>query len=193
MRPTSLASWALHHAPGEEHVGGHGVGDLPRQPDRRAAEGEDPPAHLGHAEGGGLPRDADVHGLEHLGPAGDAVPLDRGDDGLARFVLAEQRLPVQVGIGLEPRRPLVVAVPARHLLEVGTGAEVAAGSGDDHHPDVGVAIDLHPGVGHPDQHLARDGVLGLGPVEGEDGDVAVDLETGVRSVGGSRHRRHEPM
>ena len=145
----------------------------------RAAQREQAPAHLGHAEDGALPRDPQVHRLQDLGAAGHGVALDRGDERLARLEVAQQRLPVQVGVGVEPGRPLVVGVAGRHGLEVGAGAEVSARAGDDRDPDLRVLVDLHPGVVHPHEHLAGQRVAGLRAVEGDGGDVAVALEEQV--------------
>ena len=126
------------------------------------------------------PGDAEVHGLEDLGAAGHGVALDGRDERLARLEVAEQRLPVEVGVGVEPRRPLVVGVPGRHRLEVGTGAEVASRAGDDDDPDLGVRVELRPRVAHPDEHLAGEGVAGLGSVEGDGDDVPVALDEQMR-------------
>jgi len=64
-------------------------------------------------------------------------------------------------------------VTARHLLEVGARAEVAAGAGEDETPDVGVCVGLHAGVVEANEHLAVDGVLSLRSVEGDDERVPV--------------------
>ena len=142
--------------------------------------GNRPAPHLGHAEDGALARDPEVHGLEDLGAAGDGVALDGGDQRLAGLEVAQQRLPVQVRIGVEARRPLVVGMPGRHRLEVGTGAEVASGAGDDDDADLGIRVELRPRVAHPDEHLAGQGVAGLGSVEGDGDDVPVALDEQMR-------------
>jgi hypothetical protein len=86
---------------------------------------------------------------------------------------------VQIRVGVEPGRPLVIRVASRHGLEVGAGAEVSARSGDDRDPDPRILVDLHPGVVHPHEHLPGQRVAGLRTVEGHRRDVAVALEEEV--------------
>ena len=90
-----------HLAAGEEQLGGDRVRDLAAESHRRAAEREQAAADLGDAEDGALPRHPQVHRLQDLGAAGDGVALDRGDQRLARLEVAQQRLPVEVGVGVE--------------------------------------------------------------------------------------------
>ena len=47
-------------------------------------------------------------------------------------------------------------------------------------PDVGVLVDLEPGVVHPHEHLGAEGVPLGRSVQRDDGDVAVPLEQQVR-------------
>jgi hypothetical protein len=143
-------------------------GICPLEADRGAADREQSAPDLEQAEGGGLGGDADVGALEHLGAARDAVPLDGGDDRLARAVVAQHRLPVQVGIG-----PEAVAVPLpRHAvpgegLEVHPGAEAAARPREHDGADRVVGVGLGPAVVEADQHRQRERVLRLRPVERE--------------------------
>ena len=168
-----------HLAARQQQLGRDRVGDLPSEADGAAAQREEAPAHLGHPEDGALPRDPQVHGLQDLGAAGHGVPLDRRDEGLARLEVPQQRAPVQIGVGVEPGRPLVIGVTSRHGLEVSAGAEVSAGSGDDRGADLRVLVDLHPGVVHPHEHLPGQRVAGLRTVERHGRDVAVALEDDV--------------
>ena len=92
MRPISLASGARQVAAGEQDVGGERVRDLPAQPHHRPAQRVEAPPHLGHAEPGALPGDADVGALQDLGAAGDGRALDRGDERLVEQEALEQRL-----------------------------------------------------------------------------------------------------
>jgi hypothetical protein len=87
---------------------------------------------------------------------------------------------VQVGIVAHALLPGVVLEVAGEGLEVHPGAEVAARPGDDGDAEVGVLVDLDPGVVHPRHHLHRQGVLALRAVERDDRDVAVALEEEVR-------------
>ncbi len=84
---------------GQQDLRGVRVGDLTAQAHGGATHRVEAPAGLGHAEAGALARDTDVGRLEDLGAAGDGDPLDRGDDGFGWPVAAQQRLPVDVGIG----------------------------------------------------------------------------------------------
>ena len=93
--------------------------------------------------------------------------------------MTQQGLPVQVGVGVEPVPVGVLLGPGREGLEVHPRAEVAAGAGEDRHPQVVVVLQLLPGVLHADQHLRRKGVLSLGPVHGEGEDVSVALDKQV--------------
>jgi hypothetical protein len=163
----------------QQHLGRDRERDLPTEPDRAPAQGEEAAAHLGDPEHRALPRHPELHRLQDLGAAGDGEALHGGDERLAGLEVAQQGAPVQIGVGVEPRRPLVVGVPGRHGLQVGPRAEVAAGAGDDRHADLGVLVDLDPGVVHPHEHLAGQRVAGLRAVEGDGGDVAVALEEQV--------------
>ena len=98
MRPDVLGLLGADEPAGEQQVGGVGEGDLALEADGRAAEREQAPPDLGDAELGRLAGHPDLGGLEDLGAAGHAVALDRGDDRLRRAEVAQQRLPVQVGV-----------------------------------------------------------------------------------------------
>ena len=67
-----------------------------------------------------------------------------------------------------------------HRLQVGAGAEVAAGAGEDADPDLGVVVHPVPGLAHDREHLAGERVARLGPVHRDDQLVAVLLDEAVR-------------
>ncbi len=112
-------------------------------------------------------------------PPAMAVPSTASDDRHAGTPRAQQRLPRQVGIGGQAALHVdlvdrgVALVPAGHLLEVGARAEVAAGAGEDQAADVVVRVGLDARVVEAHEHLAVDGVLTLGTVEGDDQRVTV--------------------
>jgi long-chain acyl-CoA synthetase len=78
--------------PGEQQVAGQRVRDLPRQPHRRPAQREQPPARLRHAEPRALAGHPDVARLQDLGPARDSRPLHGRDQRLGQPPPLEQRL-----------------------------------------------------------------------------------------------------
>jgi hypothetical protein len=140
--------------------------------------GKRPPADLADAELRGGAGDPDVGRLQDLGAAGDAGALDGGDERLLQAVVAEEGLPVQVGVGGEAGLPLVVGRVV-HLLEVTPGREVAAGAGEDGDPDAVVAVDHLPGIGQAGQHLQIERVARLGAVHDQGDDVTFALDQQV--------------
>ena len=87
---------------GEQQLHGDRERDLPREAHRRPALREQTALGLEDPERGGLARDPDVGGLKDLAAARDRVALDRGDQRLRQVVVAQQRLPVEVRVGLHP-------------------------------------------------------------------------------------------
>src|SRR5215468_5052881 len=171
--------------PGQQQLGRDRVGDLPRQPHRRAAEREQPPARLGDAEPRALAGHPDVGGLEDLGAPGDGRPLDGGDQRLGQAAPLEQRLDHRrVPVPRAIRGVLVV-----HGLQVGPGAEGAARAGQHAGPDPGIGVHLVPGLAHEGHHRAAEGVARPGPVHRDDQDVPPALDERVRLRGRGRGSR----
>ena len=181
-RPSSSARDGRERLGGEEELHRRREGDLAREAHGGAAAGEQAPLGLHHAEGGPLGGDADVDAAEHLHAAGHAGPVDRRDDRLVELEVAQH------GVGAVAQLAAVdlVDLAGRDLLlqlgdlrdvglEVGAGHEVAVDAGDDRHPVVGVVAEAPPGVGEVAEVVEVEGVAGLGPVDGDAGDVPVDL------------------
>ena len=96
---------------------------------------------------------------------------------------------MEVGIVGEPLLPFVGLEAACERLEVHPCTEVPAGTRHDGHTNVGVAVDLQPGVVHADEHLARQGVALCRTVQRDDDDrdrVAREGD-GVRSARSCDH------
>ena len=104
MRPISLASWADTSPGGQQQVHGHRERDLAAQADGRAAEREQAPPGLEHAELGALAGHPDVGGLEDLGPAGHGPALHGGDQRLAQRS-SGGAAPSSAGRGRRPSAP----------------------------------------------------------------------------------------
>ena len=104
-------------------------------------------------------------------PPATAGALDRGDQRLVEQEALQQRLDDARGDARTCSRrrfsERVAGVRLGHRLEVGAGAEAAAGAGEDRHPDVGVGVDLVPRLAHALHHRRRQRVAALGPVHGE--------------------------
>jgi hypothetical protein len=132
------------------------------------AAGDDAPGHLGQAEGRVGARHHEVAGEHELGAAGQGEAAHRGDDRLGAGEADEAGEAALLGHELG-------GTPVAQGLEVGAGAEVRPGAGEDGDPDVGVGLDP-PDRGVEGGRQARvDGVALLRTVQGQRGDVAVDL------------------
>ncbi len=129
-----LGLWRLDVATGQQQVRGDGVGELAGEPDRGAAQRVEAPLGFGDPEPGALSGHPDVGALEDLGAAGDGRPLHCGDQRLGEPEALEQRLDHR-GVVLPPDSKDSAAA-SRHRLQVGAGTEVAAGAGQDAHPDL---------------------------------------------------------
>ena len=146
-RPKSSASRAVTWRPVSRISAAKRVGDLPPQAHARAAERKEAAPRLGDAEDRVLGGDADVGALQDLGAAGDGVAFDRGDDRLHRPVVAQQRLPVDVGHLGHELHELVVDLAAAHRLQIGAGAEDVAAAGEDRDAQLGIVVEHAPGRG----------------------------------------------
>ena len=73
----------------------------------------------------------------------------------------------------------------RHFLEVGAGAEVAAGAGEDGHIGVGIGVEGEEGPSELVGADAVDRVAALGAVDRDHGDRAVVLDRRVSVRDGS--------
>src|SRR5690606_31404822 len=73
----------------------------------------------------------------------------------------------------------VAGVLGGHGLEVGARAERATGAGEDGDADLGIAVDLVPGVAHDRHHLAGERVARLRAVHGHDEDMVALLDQAV--------------
>ncbi len=152
--------------------------DEPGQADGAAVDQRDTPPPAVHAEDGVAGGDAQIAPQRELEPAGDGMTFHRRDDGLVEQHAGRAHRPVAVGRG-------PVAAAGRDRLEVGAGAERAAGAGEDRDIAVGVVLEGAEGVG---QRLGRrtvDGVPDLGPVDGHDRDRSVVVDAYRAHAGSS--------
>ena len=155
-------------------------GELRRQADRGPAGGEEGPLHLLHAEARALGRDAQIGALHQLHAARDGGAVDRGDHRLLDVEAAQQGLGAQLAI-LEKAAVELVGGLARlrhqrdQLAEVGARAEDVARAGDHDRANGIVVARLDIGVGEVAQKLRVEGVLHLGPVQGQDQNLAPHL------------------
>ena len=160
-----------------------GVGDLATQADGRAGHRVERPPRLAHAEACRLARDPDVGALQQLGAAGDGDALDRGEQRLRRLIVPQQALVGKVGVLCHARRHVDLGVGllgvARHRAQVGPGAEVALGAGEDDRTDVVVGTRFDHRVVHPHEHRPGQRVVALRPVHRDDHRVAVSFDERV--------------
>ena len=165
---------------GEQDLRRVRVGDLPTQTDGRSRHRVERPARLAHAEARRLARDADVGALQQLGATGDGDALDRGEQRLRRLVVTQEPLVREVGVvghaGGDVDLAVGVLGVAGHGAQVGAGAEVARGAGEDDRADVVVGAGLDHAVVHPGEHRAGERVEALGPVHRDDHRVAVAFD-----------------
>jgi hypothetical protein len=134
-----------------------------------AGSGDDGPAHLGLPEACGAGGDADVAGEREFHAARQRVAVNGGD----------QRLPGLEATGYSAEVEAVEAVLAREaaqlrnqFLQIGPCAEGAiARSGENGDPDIGVVPDICPNANQLVVGGDVDRVEGVGPVDGDRGDV----------------------
>ena len=170
MRALNLEpGFVLEKALGQQHLHRNGPWDLARQAHVRPPGGNDPPADFTEAEAGVLDRDTDIGPLHELHPARDAEPVDRTDDRLEH--VGERTLGVilvaHLIAGLEHRD---------RFLEVHAGAErlVAVGR-EDRDPQLGIVLEVLEARIHRAQHLGRERIHGVGPVDRHHGDATALL------------------
>ena len=164
---------------GQQDLGGNGVRNLAAEAYSRATHRVQRPPGLADTEAGRFAGDADIGGLQNLGASGNGHALDRSDQRLGRPVVSQQRLPVQRGIGLHPRRGVDLGVGigriARHRPQVGSRAKVPARSGEDNAADFGIFGRLDKGVIHPHHHRSAQRVEACRPVQSDGHYAAVAL------------------
>src|SRR5690606_12251468 len=164
--------------PGQHDLEGAGGADRARE---QVAEAEfsrrEAVVDPGGAEQGGLGAEPDVGGQRQAEAAADRGPVDRGDDRLvdaahrADDVVEQLHRPERDGGEGEP----VDAGDVAGVLQVGAGAEAAAGAGDHDDAGVVVAAGLLEGLPERDHDVERHRVHPFGPVEGDEGDVRARL------------------
>src|SRR5947199_191767 len=98
-----------------------------------ASASDQPTAHLGQAEDGLLAGHDEVAGQDDLEPAGQGVPLHRGDDRLGRRALRD---------AAEPAAACRRVLPGREPLEIHARAEGTARAGDDQRGDVAARVEV---------------------------------------------------
>ena len=188
-QPHAARLVAGHAAPGEDQIERVAVAEQTRQADRAAVDQRHAPAPAIDAEHRILGGDTQVAPRRQLEAAGDRVPLDRRDHRLRQQHARRAHRTVAVEID-------AVATPARHALEVGPGAERAAGAGQyrDREPDIGLEAPERGGQRRGGRPIDR--VAHRRAVDGDDGDRTVGLEmdgVGHRASSqlGSTPERHE--
>ena len=179
--PEFEAFVGVQGAPGEGQFGRFCVADDAGEQPRAAALGDD--AALG--EGGGQlrggPGDADVAAEGEVHPVSCSATVEGGNSWRIDLVEHDRRRIAH----------LELARVAGHLETgaLGLGPDVEARTpclalaGDHDAPDVRIAVGLQQQCAQLLEHRPRDGVHPVGAVEGEDGDVAVDLVTDLRAGG----------
>ena len=123
-----------------------------------------------------LGRHHQVAGQREFGAAGQRLAVDGRDPGLAALAVDEARETAALGAQR-------AAAAGRDLLEVGAGAEgVRARAGQHHDPGVLVGLCRVDRGLEAGRDRAVDGVAGLGPVDGDDRDVAGEFLDAHRVV-----------
>ena len=141
---------------------------------RAARLGHDAAAGEHEAELGVLAGEADVHRQRHRHADTDGRAVDRTDHRLRALEDAQRHQPTAVAGHADVGRDLVAATPAERLAtagQVGTGAEAAAGTGDDDHAHVVVGVDAIERVDQLAHHHARERVELVGAVQRDGRDV----------------------
>ncbi len=145
------------------------------QQHREAPSGHHPDTGVGVAEARPLGCDEEVAVERDLESAGDRGPVDRADHRLVhvgeRAARSRAWFLTVVDVGraqVAGRRP--------ELLQVEAGAEGRIGAGEDHDVDVVATVGLAHQLGQQAQHLRRQRVACLGPVQRDGGDPLRHLE-----------------
>ena len=125
-------------------------------------------------------RHADVRPLHHLHTAGDGVTVDCRNHRLLGIDVAQQRAAGDAGLFHDPFVPFVFRLArARHhgdqLSQVGSGAERAAVAGENGDPNPVVCLHFLPGVCKAYRDFRIDRVARIGPVQSDDGHVALQF------------------
>ncbi len=111
-------------------------------------------------------------------PTPTAGPLQAAIVGLSDLVETQGEETAAVAMPVETRidRPAILGVEGVGAAgEIGAGAEAAARTGEDHCPDIVVAVRAIHRVQQLRQHLAREGVELVRPVQRDGEDVLVLL------------------
>ena len=143
------------------------LAEHPRQALGAAAAGDDPEVDLRLAELGRLGGDDHVAGQRQLAAAAERVAGDGGDQ---RRLDRGEAPPERRGRVVEGLGEAALA----HRLDVGAGGEDLVGAGDHDAAHLGVGVEPLQLGGEPLHHLRRERVARLGPVEAQQGDVAVE-------------------
>ena len=158
---------------GEQHTHREMKRHLALQQGHAAVERQAADARFRQSKRCFLRSDDDVAAEHHLESAADRVAVDARDhrdvERLAQRDAAESARPRQRPV-FEPAR----AAAALHIRAGREGALARAGEHDDAH--VAIALDLAPDLLQLALGLSVDGVEHLRPVDGDAGDVILDLE-----------------
>jgi hypothetical protein len=132
-------------------------------PKREPTPGED------HGEFGPIAADHQVAAERQGEPGAHGMPVDLGDGRLGQPVERQGHVTEAAHAG--QRRTGGVLGRAVGVAQIGARAEGPTGTGEDHHPVLGVGLDLLEDGGQLQQHDCVGRVLALGTVHG-DGDHA---------------------
>jgi hypothetical protein len=166
MRAASVASMRLHqfHPGFTRHVA---------KDDRHDHHREDADVHFGHAKLRVARGDGEIAGRDQPEPTGERVAVDAGDGGLAQFGHLEEEIGEVTALEVAVQLRLLAA----KAVQVGTGAEDHARSGDHDDPDLRVALCLLESLSEFGNRFGAQGVAVVGTVDRDRGDrVAPPIE-----------------
>src|SRR3954451_10067785 len=171
--PELVAAFGGDRVAGQGELHRRALRDPPRQPQQRAAGGDQRPLHLGDPELRGTAGHDQVARERDLEPARDREPLDGGYQRLPRRALRDAREAAVADV-----RRLAIHV----RLQAHAGAEASARAGEHADAETVVGVELVEPGGDPLGQGPVDGVAGVRAVERDDLDAAVALDENGRGL-----------
>ena len=139
-------------------------------------------------EYGGVGADADIAGHAQLAAAAQGEAVDRGDGGDGQRLQLAEHVVALLAEGLAFRLG-----QGAHLADVGAGHEcLLAAAGDDQGADLVVRLHLLHQLVDILQYLGIQGIEGLGPVDGGNGNVALLFQQNIRHACSSLYALRRP-
>ena len=164
---------AADRASGQDEIDRLRMPDQPRQPDGAEIDQRHPEPAAEDAEGGVLGDHAHVGPQRQLHAAGHRKAFHRRDHRLCQSQPARPHRRDRI---VAADLALLVGIARRHRLEVGAGAEIAAGAGEHRDRRLGVGVEGQEGIEQFSRGGAVDGVAAMRPIDGDDGHRSVAFD-----------------